>query len=96
MSATLAIVLVLLALLGLGIAAIFVHLALWLLVAVGGLFIYFIPSIVAGARHHEHVLWILVLNIALGWSGIAWIVLLIWAILGKPIWAKEARAPERS
>jgi hypothetical protein len=96
MSATLAIALVVLALIGLGIAAIFVHLAWWLLVAVGGLFIYFIPSIVAGARHHEHVLWVLVLNIALGWSGIAWIVLLIWAILGKSIWAKDAGASGRS
>ncbi len=78
-----AISIVVLALIGLGIAAMFLHVVVWLLGAIFGLFIYFIPSIVAAARHHENFLWVLVLNIVLGWSGIAWIILIVWAILGE-------------
>ncbi len=83
MSAFLGIGIVLLALIGLGIAAMFIHVVVWLLAAVFGLLIYFVPSVIAAARHHEHFLWVLVLNIVLGWSGIAWVVLIIWAILGE-------------
>ena len=74
---------VVLALIGLGIAAMFLHMVVWLLGAILGLLIYFIPSIIAAARHHEHFLWVLILNIVLGWSGIAWIILMVWAILGE-------------
>ncbi|MGR2929340.1 superinfection immunity protein [Acidithiobacillus ferriphilus] len=83
MSTLMALSIVVLALIGLGITAIFLHVVVWLLGAIFGLFIYFIPSIVAAARHHEHFLWVLVLNIVLGWSGIAWIILIVWAILGE-------------
>ncbi|AEK59334.1 MULTISPECIES: superinfection immunity protein [Acidithiobacillus] len=83
MSAALALFIVFLALLGLAVGSIFLHVLLWILGGVLALFLYFIPAIVAGARHHEHTLWILVLDIVLGWSGIAWVVLLIWAILGE-------------
>jgi NADH:ubiquinone oxidoreductase subunit 6 (subunit J) len=78
-----AISIVVLALIGLSIAAMFLHVVVWLLGAILGLFIYFIPSIIAAARHHEHFLWVLVLNIVLGWSGIAWMILIVWAILGE-------------
>ncbi|MCK9188733.1 superinfection immunity protein [Acidithiobacillus sp.] len=83
MSALMAISIVVLALIGLSIAAMFLHVVVWLLGAILGLFIYFIPSIIAAARHHEHFLWVLVLNIVLGWSGIAWMILIVWAILGE-------------
>ena len=78
-----AISIVVMALIGLSIAAMFLHVVVWLLGAILGLFIYFIPSIIAAARHHEHFLWVLVLNIVLGWSGIAWMILIVWAILGE-------------
>ncbi len=83
MSAFLGIALVIIALIGLGIAAVFIHVMWWLLMAVLGLFVYFVPSIISAARHHEHFLWILLLNIVLGWSGIVWVVLIVWAILGE-------------
>ena len=83
MSTLIAISIVVLALIGLGIAAMFLHVVVWLLGAILGMFIYFIPSIIAAARHHEHFLWVLVLNIVLGWSGIAWMILIVWAILGE-------------
>ncbi len=83
MSTLVAVSIVVLALMALGIAAMFLHVAVWLLGGIFGLFIYFIPSIIAAARHQEHFLWVLVLNIVLGWSGIVWIILMVWAILGE-------------
>ncbi|MBU2818326.1 superinfection immunity protein, partial [Acidithiobacillus ferrooxidans] len=80
MSALIAISIAIFALIALGVAALFLHMVVWLLAAILGLLIYFIPSIIAAARHHEHFLWVLILNIVLGWSGIAWIALIVWAI----------------
>ncbi len=47
-----------------------------------GLFIYFLPTIIAIARHHRNLLAIILVNIFLGWTFIGWIVALIWAIVG--------------
>ncbi len=41
---------------------------------------YFIPSVVAFLRTHHSKVAILTLNILLGWSGIGWIVALVWAM----------------
>ena len=41
---------------------------------------YFIPSVVAFLRAHHSKVAILTLNILLGWSGIGWIVALVWAL----------------
>ncbi len=41
---------------------------------------YFIPSVVAFKRTHHSKGAILTLNILLGWSGIGWIVALVWAM----------------
>ncbi len=45
--------------------------------------VYFVPSIIAFMRHNSKKVAILLINIFLGWSGIAWIITLIWAIAGK-------------
>lgn len=45
--------------------------------------VYFIPSFVAIARKHVHVLQITILNAFLGWSFIAWVAALIWATMCK-------------
>jgi hypothetical protein len=44
--------------------------------------LYFVPTIVAVARHHRNALAIFLLNLFLGWTFIAWIVTLVWAIVG--------------
>lgn len=41
--------------------------------------IYFIPAALAYHRRHKNRLSVLMLNIFLGWSGLGWIVALIWA-----------------
>lgn len=47
--------------------------------------IYFLPTIIAGARHVYCRSGITALNIFLGWTGIGWVAALIWA-LTAPTW----------
>lgn len=54
---------------------------MWLLMIVA-IALYFMPSIVAGYRHHNSLFLILVLNILLGWTMLGWIFLIIWAFFG--------------
>jgi T4 superinfection immunity protein len=50
--------------------------AVWILALVA---VYFVPAIVAGLRDHHQLLAIWVLNVLLGWTGLGWIVALVWA-----------------
>jgi len=45
-----------------------------------GLLMYFLPTIIAGARSKRDVGAILVLNFFLGWTFIGWMVALVWAL----------------
>ena len=42
--------------------------------------LYFLPAIVAGARHLPERAAITVLNLLLGWTFIGWVIALIWAV----------------
>jgi hypothetical protein len=42
--------------------------------------LYFLPSIVAFIRGHHSRLGIFLLNFFLGWSGLGWIIALIWSL----------------
>lgn len=44
---------------------------------------YLLPAILAGIRGHASAWGIFALNLLLGWSGIVWIVALIWALSNK-------------
>jgi len=48
-------------------------------------FITFIPSFIAYSNQHPNRLAILILNIIFGWTGIIWIILLIWALSGRRV-----------
>ncbi len=48
-----------------------------------GLGLYFLPTIIAAARHHNHLLPIVLVNIFAGWTFIGWIVALVWSLVGK-------------
>jgi putative effector of murein hydrolase LrgA (UPF0299 family) len=50
---------------------------IWLIVILA---IYFVPTIVASARHHRQMNSIVVLNTFLGWTFVGWVVALIWAV----------------
>jgi hypothetical protein len=53
-----------------------------LIIALAGIF-YLLPAIIAGFRGHASAWGIFALNLLLGWSGIVWIVALIWALSNK-------------
>ena len=45
--------------------------------------LYFLPTIIASNRGHS-VAGILLLNLFFGWTGIGWIILLVWALSSYP------------
>ena len=49
--------------------------------------LYFLPAIIAAARHTHNATSILLLNILLGWTVIGWFVMLIMALCSAPAWA---------
>src|ERR1700678_1387832 len=44
------------------------------------LFFYFLPSIAATSRNHPSNMGIFALNLLLGWTGLIWIICLVWAL----------------
>lgn len=44
---------------------------------------YSIPSFIAGIRKHKKSGAICALNLFLGWTGIGWVIALIWALIGN-------------
>ena len=41
---------------------------------------YFLPTLIAFLRNHKNKLAIFFLNILLGWTGIGWVVALVWSV----------------
>ena len=52
-----------------------------------GLAFYFLPAIVAAARHTHNSAGILLLNLFLGWTVVGWFVALVMALCSAPSWA---------
>jgi TPR repeat protein len=50
------------------------------LILVAGLIIYFLPSIIANARHHNNAMAIFALNLLLGWTLLGWVAAIVWAL----------------
>ncbi len=51
-----------------------------ILLVVVGIAFYLLPAIIAFARHHEYRWVILALTIIGGWTGICWIIALVWSV----------------
>ena len=45
-----------------------------------GFLLYIAPAVVAWDRQHPQVRWIWALTLLLGWTGIGWLLALIWAL----------------
>ena len=45
---------------------------------------YWLPTIIAIARHTQSALGVAALNFFLGWTGIGWLLALIWALAASP------------
>jgi hypothetical protein len=56
----------------------FISLAILVLIA------YFLPAVIASRRSHPNSTAITLLNLTLGWTGIIWIALVIWACSSVP------------
>jgi hypothetical protein len=53
--------------------------------------LYFVPAIIAAARHTHNSTAILLVNIFFGWTVIGWFVALLMAICSAPCYAYYAR-----
>lgn len=47
-----------------------------------GTFFYFLPTLLALSRKHPSATAIIILNFLLGWTGLGWIIALIWSLSG--------------
>ncbi len=54
-----------------------------ILAVIGGLFIYFLPTIIASGRNATATFLIFLVNLFGGWTIALWIFVFIWAFLGK-------------
>jgi hypothetical protein len=45
--------------------------------------IYLLPTLVAFSREHPQRGWILILNLIFGWTLLGWILIFLWAALGR-------------
>ncbi|RJP29195.1 MAG: superinfection immunity protein [Candidatus Omnitrophota bacterium] len=43
--------------------------------------LYFLPTLVAVLRNHKNKLAVFLLNFLLGWTGLGWVVSLIWSVM---------------
>ena len=43
--------------------------------------LYWLPTLVAGVRRHSNLIAIALVNFLLGWTGVGWVVALIWAFV---------------
>ena len=48
------------------------------------LFVYFLPTVLAGSNGHRNVVAIFALNLLLGWTGLGWVGALVWALVHQP------------
>lgn len=53
--------------------------------------LYFLPAIIAAARHTHNSTGILLLNIFLGWTFVGWVIALVLAICSAPSYAYYCR-----
>jgi Superinfection immunity protein len=46
--------------------------------------LYWLPTIIAIARHTHSALGVAALNFFLGWTGVGWVLALLWALAASP------------
>jgi len=52
-----------------------------IVVLVFSIALYFLPTIIAVLRHHRNALAVFLVNLFFGWTGIGWIIALIWSVM---------------
>jgi hypothetical protein len=61
-----------------------IALARRLAIQFGVIFVYLAPSMISQRYQHPKHTAILVVNLALGWTIVGWVIALIWALKGRP------------
>ena len=62
---------------------------------IGGLVLYFVPSVVAMMRGaNDHLAGIVVVNLFLGWTLLGWVAALVWAVTARVKPAEERHREE--
>jgi hypothetical protein len=56
------------------------ELIFWVVIVVSGIIAYILPTILAVRLNHDRAGLITFLNFTLGWTGVAWVALLLWSI----------------
>jgi len=59
----------------------FIPIIAWFPFSVFSIVLYLLPSILALIRRKKSILGIILVNVLTGWTGIGWIISLIWALL---------------
>lgn len=54
------------------------------ILVLGGLSVYFLPSLVSALRKHPSDMAIFILNLLLGWTFLGWVLALVWSFTGVP------------
>lgn len=67
-------------------------LILLLFLVIGGLWLYFLPGLIASHRKTRYTAGITLLNLFLGWTLLGWVGALIWAVSAQPNTAAQTTA----
>jgi len=51
--------------------------------------VHFLPTIIAAIRNSRHLLAIFLLNLFFSWTGVVWVIALVWAFTSEPKWVYE-------
>lgn len=54
-----------------------------ILITIITLAVYFLPSLIALVRNHHNKIALIVTNLLLGWTGVVWLVTLIWSFTNQ-------------
>jgi len=57
-------------------AGLLIFIVLW----AGGIFLYFLPGLIAERRGHQAKVQIIVANLLLGWLLVPWVICLVWSL----------------
>jgi hypothetical protein len=69
--------------------------AIFILVALFAFAFYFLPSIVALVKRKRNALAIFFLNLFAGWTGVGWLIALIWAAIYENIDSQSNKKSEK-
>ena len=62
-----------------------------ILIIIFSIILFLLPIIIAISRNHPNKVAIILINVLVGWTGIGWLIALIWSVLAIPSERSEFR-----